>query len=51
MKYQKQKLGKNTMYYSNKKNKVLRNKLNLGGKRPIFQKLHNTEEIKEDRNK
>ena len=51
MKYQKQKLGKNTMYYSNKKNKVLRNKLNLGGKRPIFQKLHNTEEIKEDTNK
>ena len=28
MKYQKQKLGKNPIYYSNKKNKIPRNKLN-----------------------
>ena len=40
------------MYYSNKKNKVLINKLNLGGKRLVFRKLHNTEEkSKEDTNK
>ena len=35
MNYQKDKLGKNPIYYSNKKNKVPRNKFNQGGKRPI----------------
>ena len=35
---------KNLIYYSNKKNKVPRNKPNQGGKRPILRKLHNTEE-------
>ena len=44
MKYQKQKLGKYLIYYSNKKNKVPRNKPNQGGKRPVLRKLHNTEE-------
>ena len=44
MKYQKQKLGKNPAYYSNKKNKVSRNKLNQGGKIPVLGKLQNTEE-------
>ena len=48
IKYQKQKLGKNPIYYSNKKNKVPGNKLNQGGKRPVPGKLQNTEEIKED---
>ena len=42
MKHQKQKSGKKT--YSNKKNKVPRNKPNQGGKRPVLRKLHNTEE-------
>ena len=42
---------KNPMFYSNKKNKVPRNKLNQGCQRPILIKLHNTEEIKEDTNK
>ena len=52
MKYQKQELGKNPIYYSNKKNKAPRNKLNQGGKRPVLGKLHNTEERnKEDTNK
>ena len=51
-KYQKQKLGKtNPIYYSNKKNKILRNKLNQRGKRPVLRKLENTEEIKKDTNK
>ena len=44
MKYQKQELGKNPIYYSNKKNKVPRNKPNQGGKLPALRKLHNTEE-------
>ena len=45
MKYQKEKSGKkNLIYYSNKKNKVPRNKCNQGGKRPVLRKLHNTEE-------
>ena len=44
MKYQKGKLGKTPIYYSNKKNKVPRNKPNQGGKRPVLRKLHNTEE-------
>ena len=35
---------KNTIFYSNKKNKVPRNKLNQGGKRPVHRKLQNTEE-------
>ena len=30
--------------YSNKKNKVHRNKPNQGCKRPVLRKLHNTEE-------
>ena len=37
---------KNPIYYSNKKNKVPRNKPNQGGKRPVLRKLHNTEERK-----
>ena len=44
MKLQKQKSGKNPIRYSNKKNKVPRNKPNQGGKRPVLRKLHNTEE-------
>ena len=36
--------GKNPIYYSNKRNKVPRNKLNQGGKRPVLGKLQNTEE-------
>ena len=35
---------KNPIRYSNKKNKVPRNKPNQGGKIPILRKLHNTEE-------
>ena len=35
---------KNPIFYSNKKNKVPRNKPNQGGKRPVLRKLHNTEE-------
>ena len=34
----------NPICYSNKKNKVPRNKPNQGGKRPVRRKLHNTEE-------
>ena len=37
---------KNPICYSNKKNKVPRNKPNQGGKRPVLGKLHNTEERK-----
>ena len=44
MKYQKQKSGKNSICYSNKKNKIPRNKPNQGCKRPVLRKLHNTEE-------
>ena len=51
MKYQKDKLGKNPIYYSNKKNKVTRNKPNQGGKRPVLRKLLNTEERNEGRPK
>ena len=43
MNYQKQKLEKNPIFYSNKKNKINRNKLNQGGKRPVLGKLQNTE--------
>ena len=35
---------KHPIWYSNKKNKVPRNKPNQGGKRPVLRKLHNTEE-------
>ena len=43
---------KNPSCYSNKKNKVPRNKPNQGGKRPVLRKLDNTEEkIKEATNK
>ena len=35
---------KNPIRYSNKKNKVPRNKPNQGGKRTVLRKLHNTEE-------
>ena len=44
MKHQKQKSGKNPIQFSNRKNKVPRNKPNQGGKRPVLRKLHNTEE-------
>ena len=40
----KEKLGENPIYCSNKKNKILLNKLNQGNKRPVLRKLHNTEE-------
>ena len=43
MKYQKQKLGKNPIYYSNKKNKAPRNKLNQGGKN-LYTENYTTEE-------
>ena len=36
--------GKNPIYYSNKKNKVPKNKLNEEGKRPVPKNLHNAEE-------
>ena len=36
--------GENPIYFSNKKNKVLRNTPNQGGKRPVLRKPHNTEE-------
>ena len=42
---------KNSICYSNKKNKVPRNKTYQGGERPVLRKLHNTKEIKEDTNK
>ena len=52
MKYLKLKLGKSHIYYSNKKNKVPRNKPHEGGKRPVLGKLHNIEESnKEDTKK
>ena len=35
---------KNPIYSSNKKNKILGNKPNQGGKRPVVWKLHNIEE-------
>ena len=44
MKHQKQKSAKNPILYSNKKNKIPRNKPNQGGKRPVLRKLHNSEE-------
>ena len=52
MKYQHKKLGKNSIYYSNKKNKVLRNKFNQGGKRLVFGNYRRLkQEIEEDTNK
>ena len=42
---------KNPIFYSNKKNKVPRNKPNQGGKRPVLGKLHNTEERNQGRYK
>ena len=44
MKQQKQISEKNPILYSNKKNKVPRNKPNQGGRSPVLRKLHNTEE-------
>ena len=35
---------KKPIYQSNKKNNILRNKLNQGGKRTVLRKLQNTEE-------
>ena len=40
------------MYYSNKKNKIPRNKPNQGGKRPVLRKVYNMKkEIKAGTNK
>ena len=52
MKYQKEELGKNPIYYSNKKSKVPRNKFNQGGK-DLYSENYTTlkKEIKEDTNK
>ena len=45
MKDQNQKSGgKNPICYSNKKNKVPRDKLYQVGERPVLRKLHNTKE-------
>ena len=44
MNYQKEKLRKNPIHYSNKKNKVPRNRFNQGCKRPVLRNLQNTEE-------
>ena len=44
MKCQKRNQEKIPIYYSNKKNKVPRNKPNQEGKRAVLRKLHNTEE-------
>ena len=52
MNYQEEKPGTNFTHYSNKKNKVPRNKFNRGSKRPILGKLQDTEkEIEEVTNK
>ena len=37
-------IGEKSHLLSNKKNKILRNKLNQGGKRPVLRKTQNTEE-------
>ena len=51
-KQQKQKSGENPIWYTNKKNKIPRNKLNQGVKWPVLRKLHKLKkEIKEDTNK
>ena len=44
MKQQKQISEKNPILYSNKKNKVPRNKPNQGVKGPVLRKLYNSEE-------
>ena len=44
MRYQKQKLGNKHNYYSNKRNKTPKNKLNQRGNRPVLRKLQNMEE-------
>ena len=44
MQYQKEKLGGKLHLLYNKKNKVLRNKFNQGGKRLVLRKLWNTED-------
>ena len=52
MKHQKQKSGKKShLIQQQQKNKMPRNKPNLGGKRPVLGKLHNTEERNEGRHK
>ena len=52
MNYQEEKLGTNSIYYSNKKNKVPRNKPNPGGKRPVVENYRTLKkEIKEYKNK
>ena len=51
IKHQKQKSGKNHIWYSNKKNKVPRNQCNQGGKRPILRNLHNLDERNGGRHK
>ena len=51
MKQQKQKSAKNPVLYSNKKNKIPRNKPNQGGERPVLRKLHYTEESNQVRHK
>ena len=43
-KQQKKKSGETSHLYSNKKNKVPRNKPNQGGKSPVLRKPHNTEQ-------
>ena len=51
MNYQKENLEKNSIYSSNKKNKVLRNKPNQGGKRPVLRNYTTLKkEIKKDTN-
>ena len=42
---------KNPICYSNKKNRVPRNKPNQGGKIPVLRKLHNTEERNQRKHK
>ena len=44
-------IRKNPIYYSNKKNKVPRNKFYQGGERSVLGKLQNTEERKQRRYK
>ena len=52
MNYHKETLEKNPMYYSNKKNKLPRNKFSQGYKRPYLE-IYRTlkKEIEEDTNK
>ena len=52
MKYQKQKSGKKSNFYTDNENNLPKNKPNQRGKRPVLRKLHNTKiKIKEDTNK